>query len=93
MYKYQEIESIIPYAKMEILYINEQAHSLNITPVPGYLLHANELDIELFDKDTLEPLPEKELGFTKQMKSCALNYDFSINDRGFYTIREEDINA
>lgn len=87
--KYRPIEPIIPYTKMEILNIDGQDTFYYITPLPGYKLHAKELDEVKFDEETFMETDEIVLGYTTGVKTCHINYDFVLNEREFYTIVEE----
>ena len=72
--------SLIPNTDMKISLFDGVEKSYYITPKEGFKLHANELD---FKDDTTGEIV---LGFTEGLKTCGIDYDFSINPREFYTV-------
>lgn len=54
----------------------------------GYILHDNKCDIPEYDEETWEETGKIILGFrpSTYTATCAANYDFTANPRGFYAI-------
>ena len=58
----------------------------------GYILHDNNCDTPAYDEETLKETGEIILGFrpSTYTATCAANYDFTANPRGFYTIPQSE---
>lgn len=59
----------------------------------GYILHDNNCDMPEYDEETWEETGEIILGFrpSTYTATCAANYDFVTNPRGFYAILESEL--
>ena len=57
----------------------------NIKPIAGYVMHDNAMDYE--NPETGDFI----LGFRSSQASVGANYDFEVNDRGFYCVPENEM--
>ena len=58
----------------------------------GYILHDNKCDMPEYDEKTGKETGEIILGFrpSTYTATCAANYDFTVNPRGFYAIPKNE---
>lgn len=58
----------------------------------GYILHDNKCDMPEYDEKTGKETGKIILGFrpSTYTATCAANYDFTVNPRGFYTIPKNE---
>lgn len=58
----------------------------------GYILHDNKCDMPEYDEKTGKETGKIILGFrpSTYTATCAANYDFTVNPRGFYAIPENE---
>ena len=82
--------SFIPNTNMEIILIDDIETAYTITPKEGYKLHAKELDSYGFDEESMTETDEFVPGFTTGTKTCHINYDFEVNLREFYAVKDGD---
>ena len=88
--EYKKIENtLIPNTLMEILLIDGIETAYYIRPIEGYKLHAKELDEMEFDEEMMMETGEIILGFTNGIKTCSVDYDFSVNPREFYAVESD----
>ena len=90
---------IIANTNMSKMFIDGIFKVYTIESVEGYVLHDNALDFgaldheiggPLFDEDDNEVMLE---GFTGGICTCAAEYDFVDNHRGFYAKLESEVPA
>lgn len=88
-------ETVIPskilHADMEKMILDGEHKKYRITPQEGYLLHDGAFDTWI-DADG-EPLKEPILGYRITAATCSADYDFEENPRGFYTVKNEEVQA
>ena len=59
----------------------------------GYILHDNQFDMPVIDKNTFEPTEEIILGYTRAVISVGCNYNFEANQRELYAVPESSITS
>lgn len=93
-YTYEDvIPSLIENTTMRKRLLNGVHRTYTINANDGYLLHDNTLDTPVIDEETWEETGEIILGFrpSSYTATCAANYDFAANPRGFYAIPESEL--
>lgn len=86
----KEVDAIIENTSMQ-KYIDDktgQDRTYWIKPVEGFKLHAKVLDAEIEGPET--GVTTKELGFTQNIVTCSVKYDFESNPEEFYTVPEDE---
>ena len=89
-YTYEDVNpTLIENTTMQIRILNGKPRSYLITPNEGYVLHDSNYDtwIDIEGDELTEPI----LGYRRTTATCALNYDFATNPRGFYAVLEDDV--
>ena len=88
---YKEITSIIENTVMQERY-NDNGELINyvISPMEGYLLHEKSRDEMVVDEQGNDT-GEIKKGFTSGIITVLVNYDFDINNREIYAVKESDI--
>ena len=102
------VTAVYENTTMQQSVINGVNGGYKISPISGYVLHANNYDAEIeepiideetglqmTDEETGEPLFEivKVLGYTRGSATCAADYDFVANPREFYAVPADSVPA
>lgn len=86
---YKNIEALLENTKFEArLNKDGKIISYRISPIEGYKLHEITLDKMVVDEDTGEETGEIERGYTTSYVTAGGSYDFQINNREIYAIKE-----
>lgn len=85
---YIETEALLDNTIFEARIKNGNIISYRISPVDGYKLHEITLDEPVFDEETGEPTEQTIPGYTKAFVTAGANYDFNVNDREIYAVKE-----
>lgn len=100
VYTYEDVTPpIIANTIMRKRFIDGVFKVYTIKPVDGYVLHDNTLDYEAIDPVVGGPLFDENgevvmlEGYASGEKTCAANYDFVANPRGFYAKLESEVPA
>lgn len=85
--------TLIENTTMQKRFIDGVFKQYTIKANEGYILHDNTLDTPVYDEETYEETGEIILGFrpSTYTATCAANYDFATNPRGFYAIPESEL--
>ena len=78
---YEDIApSLIPNTTMQKWIMDGVHKAYRIKPIVGYVLHANNLDEQLFDENTMESIGVK-FGYSPSgvYVTCGANYDFTAH--------------
>lgn len=88
---YKDITPIIENTVMQERY-NDNGEMINyvISPMEGYLLHEKSRDEMVVDEQGNDT-GEVKKGFTSGIITILVNYDFDINNREIYAVKESDI--
>ena len=88
---YKDITPIIKNTVMQERY-NDNGEMINyvISPTKGYLLHENSRDEIVVDEEGND-IGKIKKGYTSGIVTVLSNYDFAINEREIYAVKESDI--
>ena len=88
---YKDITPIIENTIMQERY-NDNGELINyvISPIEGYLLHEKSRDEMIVDEQGNDT-GEIKKGFTSGIITVLVNYDFDINNREIYAVKESEI--
>lgn len=83
--------ALIENTTMQIMNLDGVPKVYCITPNEGYVLHDNTYDFIELDADG-NPIEETRiLGYRTSTATCSVNYDFTANSRGFYTVLRSEV--
>lgn len=89
---YEDVTPIIENTTMRMRLFDGVPSVYLITPIAGYVLHDNAFDTPAFD-DEGNIVGIECLGYRTTTASCSVRYDFTVNERGFYTVPESEVPA
>ena len=80
--------ALIDNTTMQLNFRDGVPTSYYIIPNEGYVIHDKERDTPEYDEETMQETGNIILGYAKKFVSCSVNYDFEVNPREFYAVRE-----
>ena len=86
------IPSPVENATVQEVLKNGELYTYHITPNEGYKLHDKDYDEAVTDEETYEETGEVTPGYRTSTASVKADYDWTENNREFYTAESGDEN-